>query len=92
MTAPNHRDSKMHGPATPKFTNDSGEASISIGVKEFECMGATPPYDHPHVFLDMGRSGEIICPYCSTLYKHDASLAAGEARPATAVYHAKAHA
>jgi uncharacterized Zn-finger protein len=86
----------MHGPATPKFTNDAGVAEIRIGVKEFECMGATPPYDHPHVFLDMGRSSETICPYCSTLYKHDANLTADQAVPAEAVYHApksqKAHA
>jgi hypothetical protein len=34
------------------------------------------------VFLDMGDAGEIICPYCSTLYRHDPSLGAGETRPA----------
>lgn len=78
----------MHGPATPKFTNDAGVADIRIGVKEFECVGATPPNDHPHIFLDMGRGLEIICPYCSTLYKFDASLNAGQAVPASAVYHA----
>tara|TARA_R110002074_G_scaffold132734_3_gene276223 strand:- start:1096 stop:1350 length:255 start_codon:yes stop_codon:yes gene_type:complete len=84
----------MHGPATPKFTNDAGVAEIRIGVKEFECVGATPPNDHPHVFLDMGRGLETICPYCSTHYKFDAGLSAGEASPASAVFHvaAKAHA
>ena len=35
------------------------------------CVGAMPPFDHPHVFLDMGDDDEIICPYCSTLYRHD---------------------
>ena len=82
----------MHGPATPKFINDAGVAEIRIGVKEFECMGATPPNDHPHVYLDMGRGTEAICPYCSTLYKFDASLKADETNPASAVYHAKEHA
>ena len=84
----------MHGPATPKFTNDAGVAEIRIGVKEFECVGATPPNDHPHVFLDMGRGNETICPYCSTHYKFEASLGAGDASPASAVYHstARAHA
>lgn len=64
----------MHGPATPKFNNDEGAAEIRIGVKEFECVGATAPHDHPHIYLDMGRAQEIICPYCSTLYKFDDAL------------------
>ena len=33
------------------------------------------------VFLDLGNDNEIICPYCSTLYRYAADLAAGEARP-----------
>jgi uncharacterized Zn-finger protein len=66
----------------PHFHNDPGVAAIEIGSKEFMCIGASPPFDHPHVFLDMGDAGEIICPYCSTLYRHDRSLGAGEARPA----------
>lgn len=65
----------------PHFHNDPGAAAIEIGSKEFMCIGASPPFDHPHVFLDMGDAGEIICPYCSTLYRHDPSLGAGEARP-----------
>ncbi len=82
----------MHGEGTPKFTNDAGAVEIRIGVKEFECIGANPPFDHPHIFLDMGRGVESICPYCSTLYKFDATLKASEAVPASALYHAKAHA
>ena len=38
----------------PHFHNDPGVPVIDIGAKEFMCVGATPPYDHPHVFLDMG--------------------------------------
>ena len=45
------------------------------------CVGATPPYDHPHVFLDMGEAEEKICPYCSTLYKHDPALGPAETAP-----------
>ena len=45
------------------------------------CVGAMPPFDHPHVFLDMGDATEIICPYCSTLYRLDASLDPHAARP-----------
>lgn len=79
----------MHGEGAPKLTNDAGVAEIRIGVREFECVGATPPHDHPHVFLDMGRETEIVCPYCSTLYKFDATLKANEAVPAKALFRAK---
>ena len=56
----------------PHFHNDPGVPVIEIGAKEFMCVGAMPPHDHPHVFLDMGDDDEIICPYCSTLYRFDA--------------------
>jgi uncharacterized Zn-finger protein len=66
----------------PHFHNDAGVQVIEIGAREFMCVGATPPFDHPHVFLDMGEDNEIICPYCSTLYRHDSKLGANQARPA----------
>jgi uncharacterized Zn-finger protein len=66
----------------PHFQNDPGVAVIEIGAREFMCVGATPPFDHPHVFLDMGEENEIICPYCSTLYRHDPALNSHAARPA----------
>lgn len=69
------------------FRNDAGVPIIEIGVKEFMCVGATPPYDHPHVFLDMGDLDELICPYCSTLYRFNKTLKAAETRPADCVYH-----
>jgi uncharacterized Zn-finger protein len=78
-----------HG-ETPHFHNDMGIASIEIGAREFMCMGARPPFDHPHVFLDMGKDSEIVCPYCSTLFKFNAALGAGEAKPTEAVWHEKA--
>ncbi|GAK46083.1 conserved protein [Tepidicaulis marinus] len=60
--------------SVPKFANDEGVAEIRIGAREFECMGASAPFDHPHVYLDMGSDDHIVCPYCSTLYRFDASL------------------
>jgi uncharacterized Zn-finger protein len=66
----------------PHFHNEPGVPVIEIGAREFMCVGAKPPFDHPHVFLDMGGDSEIICPYCSTLYRHDRSLDARAARPA----------
>ena len=65
----------------PHFVNDKGVDRIRIGVKEFQCMGATPPFDHPHVYLDMGNEAELVCPYCSTLFRFDATLDAHAARP-----------
>lgn len=65
----------------PHYHNDAGAAVIHIGVKEFQCMGASPPYDHPHVYLDMGEENEIVCPYCSTLYKFNGNLAADATDP-----------
>ena len=77
----------MASGATPHFQNDQGVARIEIGAKEFMCIGAKPPFDHPHVFLDMGAGSEFVCPYCSTLYVHNGKLANGEAVPADAVWH-----
>ena len=58
----------------PHLANDQGAEKIFVGVKELNCMGARPPFDHPHVFLDMGSDGQILCPYCSTLFVYDARL------------------
>ena len=71
----------MAGHATPHFHNDAGHAAIEVGVKRFMCVGAVAPFDHPHEFLDMGDDNEIVCPYCSTLYKYNASLAVTQTRP-----------
>lgn len=67
---------------TPHFANDKGVEKIFVGVKELQCMGARTPFDHPHVFLDMGGDSQVLCPYCSTLYIHDARLAATDSDPA----------
>jgi uncharacterized Zn-finger protein len=69
-------------PHFPHFANDPGVERIAIGVTEFQCMGARPPHDHPHVYLDMGADREIICPYCSTVYVHVAGLAVDATEPA----------
>ena len=66
----------------PHFHNTPGAAVIEIGAREFKCVGEKPPFDHPHVFLDMGDATEIICPYCSTLFRYDTGLDPHAARPA----------
>jgi uncharacterized Zn-finger protein len=70
----------------PHFQNDTGLERIEIGAKEFQCIGAKPPFDHPHVYLDMGGDSEIVCPYCSTLYRHNPALGPSEADPADSVW------
>ena len=74
----------------PHLVNDKGVGRIRIGVKEFQCMGATPPFDHPHVYLDMGDEAEIVCPYCSTVFEHDHAIKANESDPPSCVFAATA--
>jgi uncharacterized Zn-finger protein len=62
--------------AVPHFHNDPGVSTIKVGVKEFMCTGATPPFDHPHIFIDMGDDGEAICGYCSTRFVYEPRLGA----------------
>jgi uncharacterized Zn-finger protein len=81
--APVERGTKpdMAETIVPHFHNDPGVPVIEIGAKEFKCVGATPPFDHPHIYLDLGDASEIICPYCSTLYRYDPGLDPHAARP-----------
>lgn len=72
--------------SVPHFQNSGGQRSISVSVREFMCIGARPPFDHPHVFLDMGSDDEIICPYCSTLYRYEAGLKGSICAPADALW------
>ncbi len=76
----------MAGGSIPHFQNNQGHAAIEIGVKEFMCVGANPPFDHPHIFLDLGADTEKVCPYCSTLYRYNPRLAAGETLPPGCIY------
>lgn len=74
----------------PHFVNDKGVDRIRIGVKEFQCMGASPPFDHPHVYLDMGDEVELVCPYCSTVFHYDDALKPTESDPSSCVFVATA--
>lgn len=80
----------MANHSTPHFHNTAGLRLIEIGSKEFQCVGALPPFDHPHIFLDMGKDSEVVCPYCSTLYVFKAELGAGHANPASAIFESHA--
>lgn len=80
----------MAGHEVPHFQNDGGHRMITVGVKEFMCVGANPPFDHPHVYLDMGADAEKICPYCSTLFRFDNTLGAHDSEPAGAFFRSQA--
>jgi len=75
----------MEADSYAKFRNDRGVPEIRIGVKEFECIGASPPHDHPHIYIEMG--GETIrCLYCATFFRFDARLGSNEACPSDCLY------
>ncbi len=76
----------MASGSTPHFQNTMGLSTIEVGAREFMCIGALPPFDHPHVFIDMGAASETICPYCSTLYTFNSALGVDESIPAQAAW------
>ena len=65
----------------PTFKNDRGVPEICIGVKEFMCIGESPPQDHPHVYINMGEADTILCPYCATRFRFDPRLTPLDADP-----------
>jgi uncharacterized Zn-finger protein len=85
-----HFEVDMAAGATPHFQNQMGLPAIEVGAREFMCIGAPPPFDHPHIFIDMGAETETVCPYCSTLYKYNTDLGPEESIPAQAAWTDKA--
>jgi uncharacterized Zn-finger protein len=65
----------------PTLENDLGVPEICIGSREFSCIGASPPQDHPQVYLTMNSQGMTLCPYCATRYRFDPQLARSDADP-----------
>jgi uncharacterized Zn-finger protein len=76
----------MSGSDYPKFRNDRGVLEICIGVKEFKCVGVSPPYDHPHIYIDMREADTILCPYCATRFRFDPRLTPLDADPPDSVF------
>ena len=72
--------------SVPHFHNSAGLREIRVNAKEFMCIGAKPPFDHPHIYLDMGGDSEIICPYCSTHFRYDAALKGAICAPADSLW------
>jgi uncharacterized Zn-finger protein len=70
----------------PKFHNEIGVPIVRIGCRVFKCIGDKPPQDHPHIYLNMGDTSEIVCPYCATLFHFNPCLRAHESDPADCAY------
>src|ERR1700690_828612 len=68
------RPESMSGSFYLKVRNDRGVPQICIGVREFKCIGVSPPLDHPHVYINMGEADSILCPYCATRFRFDPRL------------------
>src|SRR6188472_118879 len=83
---PEAQERHMADRIVPHFHNSEGVAAIAIGAKEFMCIGALPPFDHPHIFIDMGDESEAICSYCSTVYRFDPKLDPKGTMPPGALY------
>ena len=83
---PARRSCGLRMESYPKFHNEIGVRMVRIRCHEFECIGDKPPQDHPHIYLNMGDASEIVCPYCSTLFRFDPTLGAREADPVDCAY------
>jgi len=51
--------------------------TIYIDEMVAACDGGEGSLGHPRVYLNLGPSGRIECPYCSRLYVNRATSAAG---------------
>jgi uncharacterized Zn-finger protein len=71
---PSQRPQSLPGGGYLKFRNDRGVPEICIGVREFKCIGVSAPQDHPHIYLNVGEAGTILCPYCGTRFRFDPRL------------------
>ena len=70
----------------PIYKNDIGAKVIKIGVKNFMCMGETPPRDHPWMFITMKNKDSVNCLYCNTIFKYDSALSFEITQPAECYY------
>ena len=71
----------MSSDGYPKFRNDQGVPEIRIGVREFNCIGVSPPHDHPHIYINMGEEDTALCLYCATRFRFDPRLGPLETDP-----------
>ena len=63
-----------------------GCRSFALAAASLNALGLSRRKIHPHIYLNMGDFSEIVCPYCSTLFRFDPSLGAHEADPPDCAY------
>jgi len=61
----------------PEIRNDAGLKETRVRRRNIVCAGSSPPHDHPHISLPIGKENRLSCPYCATVYRLEdaASLA-----------------
>jgi uncharacterized Zn-finger protein len=47
----------------------AGPEVIEVTETEVACDGGDSDMGHPRVFLAIGASGQVVCPYCDRLFK-----------------------
>ena len=72
----------VHGRSQQLLDPDRLKRMITAYHEWADRVGALPPFDHPHIYIDMGDENEVVCAYCSTLFRFDPALRPAEARPA----------
>lgn len=62
----------MSTPSTPATPSRAAGRTVEVTATDLplHCpTPATPVWSmHPRVFLDVAKTGEMLCPYCGTLY------------------------
>ena len=53
----------------PDIKDELNQDIEFVKSKKVVCDGGGGTLGHPKVYLDMGDENEIICPYCSKLFK-----------------------
>jgi len=44
------------------------EEPINVETVDVRCEGGGGPLGHPLVYMDVGKYGDAVCPYCSRHY------------------------
>ena len=53
----------------PEIKDELNSDIEFVNSKKVSCDGGGGALGHPKVYLEMGDENEIICPYCSKLFK-----------------------
>ena len=53
----------------PEIKDQLNSDTEFVKSKKVSCDGGGGVLGHPKVYLEMGDENEIVCPYCSKLFK-----------------------